>query len=121
MPVINKHHHGGTVPPGAVNIMRGSPWGNPFQIGRDGNRAEVIAQHRAWLLAQLRSDADLGERLLSLRDATLCCCCAPAACHGDTLEQLAWQIEPIMERAAILEFDAGIPRGAAWREAAKAI
>jgi hypothetical protein len=83
-----------------VNIMRGSPWGNPFQIGRD---------------------ADLGERLLSLRGATLCCCCAPAACHGDTLEDLAWRVEGVMERAAVLEFDAGMARGAAWREAAKAI
>lgn len=121
MPVINKHHHGGQVPPGAVNIMRGTPWGNPFQIGRDGDRAEVVAKHRAWLLAQLRVDADLADRLLELRGQTLCCCCAPAACHGDNLEDLVWRVESAMERAAVLEFDGGMARGKAWREAAKAI
>jgi hypothetical protein len=29
---------------GAVYIGRGSKWGNPFVIGRDGTRAEVIAK-----------------------------------------------------------------------------
>jgi len=32
--ILNKHTHG--IPAGAVYIGRGSPWGTPFVIGRDG-------------------------------------------------------------------------------------
>lgn len=35
-----------------VYIGRPSKWGNPFVIGRDGSRAEVIAKYRAWIVAQ---------------------------------------------------------------------
>ena len=41
--VLNKHHAG--VPAGAVYIGRGSKWDNPFRIGRDGERATVIAKY----------------------------------------------------------------------------
>ena len=33
-------------------IGRPSKWGNPFVIGRDGSRADVIAKYRAWIVAQ---------------------------------------------------------------------
>lgn len=85
MPVINKYHHGNRVPPGAVNIMRGTKWGNPFVIGQHGDRAEVIAKFRVDLWQRMRQDAQLRTDLLALRGATVCCCCAPAACHGDVL------------------------------------
>lgn len=79
--VLNKHAVG--IPAGAVYIGRGSKWGNPFRIGRDGDRAAVIAKHDAWLRDQhelLRSIGDLrGKDLV----------CAPAACHGDLLLWLA--------------------------------
>lgn len=35
-----------------VYIGRPSKWGNPFVIGRDGSRADVIAKYRAWIVAQ---------------------------------------------------------------------
>lgn len=41
--VLNKRVNG--VPAGAVYIGRGSKWGNPFRIGRDGDRAAVIAKY----------------------------------------------------------------------------
>lgn len=41
--VLNKHHAG--IPADAVYIGRGSKWGNPFRLGRDGDRATVIAKH----------------------------------------------------------------------------
>lgn len=43
--VLNKHH--GPLPSGAVYIGRPSRWGNPFIIGRHGDRAAVIAKYRA--------------------------------------------------------------------------
>lgn len=81
--VLNKRRDG--MPNDAVYIGRPSKWGNPFQIGRDGTRAEVIAKHRAWLCDQPQLMAALPE----LRERDLVCWCAPAACHGDTLKELA--------------------------------
>lgn len=85
MPVINKHHHGGKVPEGAVDIMRGTRWGNPFVIGRDGDRAEVVAKYRRWLWDRIQNHPGWGEAVRGLRGKTLCCCCAPLPCHGDVL------------------------------------
>ena len=48
--VLNKPH--GPLPSGAVYIGRPSRWGNPFVIGRDGDRATVIAKCRAWVCDQ---------------------------------------------------------------------
>jgi hypothetical protein len=68
-----------------VYIGRPSKWGNPFEIGRDGTRYEVIEKYRVWIQSQPKLLADLGE----LKGKVLGCFCAPLACHGDVLEQLA--------------------------------
>jgi hypothetical protein len=78
--VVNLHHE-----PCDVNIMRPGPWGNPFVIGRDGDRAEVIAKYSAWIMRQPALMARLGE----LRGRVLGCCCKPEPCHGDVLAALA--------------------------------
>ncbi len=39
----------GTAPVNAVYIGRPGKWGNPFQIGRDGSRMEVIEKFRNYL------------------------------------------------------------------------
>jgi len=62
-----------------------SKWGNPFKIGRDGTRAEVIAKYEA----HLRSRPDLMAALPELRGKVLGCWCAPDPCHGDVLARLA--------------------------------
>ncbi|TIX45449.1 MAG: DUF4326 domain-containing protein [Mesorhizobium sp.] len=56
-------------------------------MGRDGSREEVIAKHRAWLASQ----PDRLDALDELRDRDLVCWCAPQACHGDVLIELANQ------------------------------
>lgn len=68
-----------------VYIGRPGPWGNPFVIGRDGDRDEVIRRYEAWLLEQ----PDLVVRLPELRGKVLGCWCAPRHCHGDVLVRLA--------------------------------
>lgn len=67
-----------------VFIGRPSKWGNPFKIGRDGDRAEVIAKFEDWISGQTQLLRDLGE----LRGKTLGCYCAPEPCHGDVLARL---------------------------------
>ncbi|MBO9375497.1 DUF4326 domain-containing protein [Sphingomonas histidinilytica] len=81
--VLNKRVVG--LPRGAVYIGRGSKWGNPFVIGRDGDRATVIAKYERWL----RTRHDLLRALDELRGRDLVCFCAPLACHGDVLRRLA--------------------------------
>jgi hypothetical protein len=81
--VLNKHHAG--VPADAVYIGRGSKWGNPFRIDRDGDRAAVIAKYERWLADQHHLLRGLDE--LARRD--LVCFCVPRPCHGDLLLRLA--------------------------------
>ena len=77
--VLNKKRD--RITAGAVYIGRPSKWGNPFQIGRDGDRNAVIAKHREWLKSQPLLLRSAGE----LRGRDLVCFCAPLACHGHTL------------------------------------
>lgn len=72
-------------PVDAVFIGRPSKWGNPFKIGRDGNRAEVISKYRIYLSMKPKLMACLGE----LRGKDLICFCKPKPCHGDVLLELA--------------------------------
>ena len=69
-----------------VYVGRPGRWGNPFRIGPDGSREEVLAKYRAWLA----SNSDLiGAARLELRGKVLGCWCAPQACHGDVLAEVA--------------------------------
>jgi hypothetical protein len=70
-----------------VYIGRPSKWGNPFEIGKDGDRETVILKYREWILTQPHLIASLPE----LRGKVLGCWCAPKACHGDILVSLANQ------------------------------
>lgn len=67
-----------------VYIGRPSIWGNPFEIGKDGTRAEVIDKYRRWIVQQ----PELMAKLHELDGKTLGCWCHPKACHGDVLVDL---------------------------------
>ena len=69
-----------------VYIGRPSKWGNPFKIGKDGSREEVIQKYRHWILANPVLVAQLTTELKGKR---LGCWCKPYACHGDVLAELA--------------------------------
>lgn len=62
-----------------------SIWANPFTIGRDGDRAEVLDKYRAYVMAR----GSLMVQLPALYGKTLACWCHPQACHGDILAELA--------------------------------
>lgn len=67
-----------------IYIGRPSKWGNPFSIGKDGSREEVIQKYRNWIVNQEHLMNDLSE----LKGKVLGCWCSPAACHGDVLVSL---------------------------------
>jgi hypothetical protein len=68
-----------------VYIGRPSKWGNPFVIGKDGTREQVISQYRTWVIAQ----PVLMDSLSEIKGKTLGCWCSPHPCHGDILAELA--------------------------------
>ena len=84
--VVNKRTHRGA----AEYIGRPSPLGNPFVIGRDGDRDAVVAKYADWLARQAAEPGPVREALVRLwrkakagEDIHLCCWCAPQRCHGD--------------------------------------
>lgn len=89
-----------------VRIDRATEWGNPFKIGQDGDREQVIAKYEAYFRGRL----DLVGRLPELRRKRLGCWCSPLACHGDVLARLAemseeeleaWLGQPMVEQAPL--------------------
>jgi hypothetical protein len=68
-----------------VYIGRGSKWGNPYKIGKDGTREEVIEKFKHYYYGALMLNAE------ELRGLTLGCWCAPKPCHGDFLLEIANQ------------------------------
>jgi hypothetical protein len=78
--------------PNAVYIGRGSEWGNPYRIGPDGTREDVIAKYRVHLWNRLKHDLtgyELMCRLADLHGKQLACYCSPQPCHGDVLVRAA--------------------------------
>ena len=68
-----------------VYIGRPGKWGNPFTIGKDGTREEVILKYENWIKTRPHLIAALPE----LKGKILGCWCSPQACHGDILSQMA--------------------------------
>src|ERR1700676_2847348 len=72
----------------------GSPLANPYYIGIDGARGEVIAKYRAWAATWpewSRASAEL-RRLVEIHrergSLTLLCWCAPKPCHADVIAEM---------------------------------
>lgn len=78
-----------------VHIGRGDgPWGNPYRIGMDGTRAEVIE----WFEKYLLESPKLLKQLPKLKGKILGCYCAPKPCHGEVLAKYA-NNPKLLERA----------------------
>lgn len=74
------------IPDDAVFIGRPSEFGNPFVIGKDGLRGEVIAKYESWI--RLQPELIVKAKRL-LKDKDLVCFCSPKECHGDILLRIA--------------------------------
>jgi Domain of unknown function (DUF4326) len=84
----------------AVRIDRSSVWRNPYRLGTDGTRKQVIKRYREDF-ARHRS---LHKRIGELKGKVLICWCYPEYCHGEILADAATQIAG----AANLSVPAGI-------------
>lgn len=80
-----------------IYIGRPGHLGNPFIIGKDGDRKTVINKYESWLRGKLKDENWNHQReafnsiiKLYVRhwEIWLDCWCAPEACHGDVLHRL---------------------------------
>jgi hypothetical protein len=77
-----------------MKIDRSTPWGNPFVIGKHGDRHEVIERFRMWALTSADPEAVwIREHVHELRGKVLGCWCAPLDCHGFVLLEMAMSKE----------------------------
>ena len=84
-PVVHNKYHK-TAPEDAVYVGRGTPFGNPYIIGKDGDRDEVCEKYERYL----RSHSNLIDKAREeLKGKDLVCFCAPKRCHADTLLEVS--------------------------------
>ena len=73
--------------------------GNPFVIGKDGTREDVIKKYENWLRPHavrgktepqnaVRQELDRISELLKLADVELACWCAPLPCHASIIKKV---------------------------------
>ena len=98
MPIVKNKNTDTISPSEEVFIMRPTTWGNPFVIGVHGHRKETIRKFKLWLKTgenfdNKKATEEKRQQILSnlsyLKGKNLICCCAPLACHGDVLIELA--------------------------------
>jgi len=82
-----------------IYVGRPSILGNPYSIGKDGSRAEVIQLYRVWLWDEIWKHDIVCEELLRLLklyqkngcNLSLLCWCAPLPCHAEVIRScLLW-------------------------------
>lgn len=85
--VVNIQHG-----PCDVYVGRGSPFGNPYAMGIDGDRAEVIRLFTAYFHERLKRDPAWKAKVDALKGKKLGCHCAfhdgfhgELRCHGQVI------------------------------------
>lgn len=71
--------------PNAVLIDRTTPFGNPFRVPQDGDRAQVIAKFKDYFHRRLQEDPVFWRQVQGLIGRELACHCKPMDCHGDVI------------------------------------
>lgn len=89
---VRDYRYGGYV---YVGRGRGSVLGNPYKIGKDGDRDEVIRKYRVWLWKEYLKEGEVTKAIDALVQAyiedgqlLLGCWCAPEPCHADVIKRL---------------------------------
>ena len=77
---------GWRMPKNAVYVGRPSKWGNPFKVGKDGTRKEVVEKYRKWLMNKLREDPHFLDPLKG-KDL-VCWCPLDEPCHADVIIEI---------------------------------
>ena len=70
---------------GRSKILDVGYFGNPYHIGPDGTREEVIAKYLEYFIERNKNDEEFHRKILNLKGKRLGCFCKPDACHGDII------------------------------------
>jgi hypothetical protein len=76
-----------------VYVARPSIFGNPFEIGKDGTRAEVIVKYEEYFIRQVAVNVMFQnefKKLVNLAaqgDLRLACWCHPKPCHAAVIKK----------------------------------
>jgi hypothetical protein len=99
--IVNRRN--GRVP--GVYVGRPAVLGNPYVIGPDGSRHDVVDKYRAWLREQCRHDGgvrralrQLAMRYITDGTLTLICWCAPQPCHAEVIRDAVLGMVQARER-----------------------
>lgn len=80
-----------------VYIGRGTPWGNPYPVGKQEGqyeRDEAIDLYKLHFEKTIISNVSLRKGLLGMRGLRIACHCKPLACHGDVIAKYLNSIDP---------------------------
>ena len=78
--------------------MPASPFHNPFRIGPDGDRQQVIEKFAAYWYAPEQAELRLLAQIQISYFEILGCWCKPEACHGDIIAgYLNWKLQLPLE------------------------
>jgi hypothetical protein len=69
-----------------VYIGRPSIFQNPYFIGRDGTREEVIEKFKYYFIEKIKTDNNFKSKVDGLKGKVLGCHCKPKFCHGDIIK-----------------------------------
>ena len=80
--VVNRHHEKYD-----VYIGRGTPAGNPFIVGIDGNHQTCVNKYSIYFNWRIGWDPIFRNFINSLDGKIVGCSCKPKPCHGDVIEE----------------------------------
>jgi hypothetical protein len=75
-----------------VYIGRPSIFGNPYRIGYDGTRVEVIQKYELYVVDRIKHDPWFRDAVKGLHGKLLSCWCRSLPCHGDVLVKIAEEL-----------------------------
>ena len=97
--IQRKRTKGWKMPENTVYVGRGSRWGNPYVVGKDGTAQDCIEKYKNLMLPYTHKDGSLEkfyvssanlEDIKTLRGKNLACWCAlNKPCHADFLLEIA--------------------------------
>lgn len=73
-------------------------FGNPFIIGKDGDREKVLNLYTDYFYSSIKNDIKFKQRIEELRGKVLLCYCKPENCHGDIIKEYLDRTEPTLWR-----------------------